>query len=217
MALTNLNQYNEGDRNEMITMTDVANHIGYDTYFISNQAPAPGNMSLALVSGASKKSMTTTHPGGDDMKVMDYLKELPKDGSPFIVIHLEGSHDRYRDRVPPHFEGVRVEGQPEKVNDYDSSIKYTDEVLKNIYQYAKDNMNLQAMVYFGDHGEDMVRFHGDGNFTWDMIHSPCFVYLSSEYKNNHSAVANNLRVNENRIFTNDLVYDMVLWYYESDQ
>lgn len=66
MALTNLNQYNEGDRNEMITMTDVANHIGYDTYFISNQAPAPGNMSLALVSGASKKSMTTTHPGGDD-------------------------------------------------------------------------------------------------------------------------------------------------------
>lgn len=209
MALTNLNQYNEGDRNEMITMTDVANQIGYDTYFISNQAPAPGNMSLALVSGASKKAMTTTHPGGDDMKVMDYLKELPKEGPQFIVIHLEGSHDRYRDRVPPQFEGVHVEGHPEKVNDYDSSIKYTDEVLMNIYQYAKDNMNLQAMVYFGDHGEDMVRFHGDGIFTWDMIHSPCFVYLSSEYKNNHSAVANNLRVNENRIFTNDLVYDMV--------
>lgn len=209
MALTNLNQYNEGDRNEMITMIDVANQIGYDTYFISNQAPAPGNMSLALVSGASKKAMTTTHPGGDDMKVMDYLKMVPKTESNFIVIHLEGSHDRYRDRVPPHFEGVHVEGHPEKVNDYDSSIKYTDEVLKNIYQYAKDNMNLQAMVYFGDHGEDMVRFHGDGIFTWDMIHSPCFVYLSSEYKNNHPAVANNLRVNENRIFTNDLVYDMV--------
>lgn len=209
MALTNLNQYNEGDRNEMITMTDVANHIGYDTYFISNQAPAPGNMSLALVSGASKKSMTTTHPGGDDMKVMDYLKELPKDGSPFIVIHLEGSHDRYRDRVPPHFEGVRVEGQPEKVNDYDSSIKYTDEVLKNIYQYAKDNMNLQAMVYFGDHGEDMVRFHGDGNFTWDMIRSPAFVYLSKNYAANHPVVAGGLRKNTDAVFTNDLVFDMV--------
>lgn len=209
MALTNLNQYNEGDRNEMITMTDVANQIGYDTYFISNQAPAPGNMSLALVSGASKKSMTTTHPGGDDIKVMGYLKELPKDGSPFIVIHLEGSHDRYRDRVPPHFEGVRVEGQPEKVNDYDSSIKYTDEVLKNIYQYAKDNMNLQAMVYFGDHGEDMVRFHGDGNFTWDMIRSPAFVYLSKNYVANHPVVAGGLRKNADAVFTNDLVFDMV--------
>lgn len=209
MALTNLNQYNEGDRNEMITMTDVANHIGYDTYFISNQAPAPGNMSLALISGASKKSMTTIHPSGDDMKVMDYLKELPKDGSPFIVIHLEGSHDRYRDRVPPHFEGVHVEGQTEKVNDYDSSIKYTDEVLKNIYQYAKDNMNLQAMIYCSDHGEDMKYFHGDGTFTWDMVRTPAFVYLAPDYKESHTAVADNLRYNENMVFTNDLICDMV--------
>lgn len=209
MALTNLNQYNEGDRNEMITMTDVANQIGYDTYFISNQAPAPGNMSLALVSGASKKAMTTTHPGGDDMKVMDYLKELPKEGPQFIVIHLEGSYDRYRDRVPPHFEGIHVEGQTEKVNDYDSSIKYTDEVLKNIYQYAKDNMNLQAMVYFGDHGEDMVRFHGDGYFTWAMIRSPVFVYLSKEYMNGHPTVAGNLRRNTGAVFTNDLLFEAV--------
>jgi heptose-I-phosphate ethanolaminephosphotransferase len=209
MALTNLNQYNGVDRNDMITITDVANKVGYNSYFISNQAPSPGNMTLALVSGSSKKSFTTTHPGGDDMKVMDYLKTVPTTESNFIVIHLEGSHDRYRDRIPPDFDRIHVDGNSKKVDDYDSSIKYTDEVLKNIYQYAKDNMNLQAMVYFGDHGEDMVRFHGDGNFTWDMIHSPCFVYLSSEYKNNHSAVANNLRVNENRIFTNDLVYDMV--------
>lgn len=193
----------------MITMTDVANHIGYDTYFISNQAPAPGNMSLALVSGASKKSMTTTHPGGDDMKVMGYLKELPKDGSPFIVIHLEGSHDRYRDRVPPHFDGVHVEGQTEKVNDYDSSIKHTDEVLKNIYQYAKDNMNLQAMIYCSDHGEDMKYFHGDSTFTWSMVRTPAFVYLAPDYKKSHTAVADNLRYNENMVFTNDLIYDMV--------
>lgn len=209
MALTNLNQYNGVDRNDMITITDVANKVGYNSYFISNQAPSPGNMTLALVSGSSKKSFTTTHPGGDDMKVMDYLKTVPTTESNFIVIHLEGSHDRYRDRIPPDFDRIHVDGNSKKVDDYDSSIKYTDEVLKNIYQYAKDNLNLEAMVYFGDHGEDMVRFHGDGIFTWDMIHSPCFVYLSSEYKNNHSAVANNLKVNENRIFTNDLVYDMV--------
>lgn len=209
MFLTNINQYNDRDRDEMITVTDVANQAGYKTYFISNQAPSPGNMSLALVSGASEKSMTTTHPGGDDMKVMDYLKELPKDGPQFIVIHLEGSHDRYRDRVPPHFESVHVEGQPEKVNDYDSSIKYTDEVLKNIYQYAKDNMNLQAMVYCSDHGEDMQYFHGDGNFTWDMVHVPMWIYLSNGYQASHSAVADNLRNNVNKVFTNDLVFDTV--------
>lgn len=209
MFLTNINQYNDRNRDEMITVTDVANQAGYKTCFISNQAPSPGNMSLALVSGASEKSMTTTHPGGDDMKVVDYLKEMPKDGPQFIIIHLEGSHDRYRDRVPPHFDGVHVEGQTEKVNDYDSSIKYTDEVLKNIYQYAKDNMNLQAMVYCSDHGEDMQYFHGDGNFTWDMVHVPMWIYLSNGYQASHSAVADNLRNNVNKVFTNDLVFDTV--------
>lgn len=209
MFLTNINQYNNRDRDEMITVTDVANKAGYKTYFISNQAPSPENMSLALVSGASKKSMTTTHPSGDDMKVIDNLKELPKEGSQFIVIHLEGSHDRYRDRVPPDFEGIHRDGQPEKINDYDSSIKYTDEVLKNIYQYAKDNMNLQAMVYCSDHGEDMVRFHGDSKFTWDMVRTPCFIYLSSQYETHSPEITNQLRSHVNSIFTNDLVFDMV--------
>lgn len=209
MFLTNINQYNDRDREEMITITDVANKAGYITYFISNQEPSPGNLSLTLVSGASKKSITTANPGGDDMKIMDFLKELPTEESQFIVIHLEGSHDHYRDRVPPHFDGVHVEGQKEKVNDYDSSIKYTDEVLKNIYQYAKDNMNLQAMVYCSDHGEDMKYFHGDSTFTWSMVRTPAFVYLAPDYKKSHTAVADNLRYNENMVFTNDLIYDMV--------
>lgn len=209
MFLTNINQYNDRDREEMITITDVANKAGYITYFISNQEPSSGNLSLTLVSGASKKSITTANPGGDDMKIMDFLKELPTEESQFIVIHLEGSHDRYRDRVPPHFDGVHVEGQKEKVNDYDSSIKYTDEVLKNIYQYAKDNMNLQAMVYCSDHGEDMKYFHGDSTFTWSMVRTPAFVYLAPDYKKSHTAVADNLRYNENMVFTNDLIYDMI--------
>lgn len=111
--------------------------------------------------------------------------------------------------MPPDFEGIHIAGQPEKVNDYDSSIKYTDEVLKNIYQYAKDNMNLQAMVYCSDHGEDMVRFHGDGNFTWDMVRTPAFVYLASDYRMSHQAVAGNLRRHVEKVFTNDLIYDML--------
>ncbi len=209
MFLTDINQYNDRDREEMITITDVANKAGYITYFISNQEPSPGNLSLTLVSGASKKSITTANPGGDDMKIMDFLKELPTEESQFIVIHLEGSHDRYRDRVPPHFDGVHVEGQKEKVNDYDSSIKYTDEVLKNIYQYAKDNMNLQAMIYCSDHGEDMKYFHGDGTFTWNMVRTPAFVYLAPDYKESHTVVADNLQYNENMVFTNDLIYDMI--------
>lgn len=209
MMLTNINQYNGRGRDDMITLTDVANKAGYDTWYISNQSPAPGNMALALTEGASKHHTYTTRQGSDDLRVMDYVKDIPKEGSHFVVIHLEGSHDRYKDRVPPGFDRVHVEGNLEKVDDYDTSIAYTDFVLQKIYQYAKDNLNLQAMIYCADHGEDMKRHHGDGKFTWDMVRSPAFVYLSPAYKLLHPDTAQYLRLHTDAIFTNDLVYDMV--------
>ena len=102
----------------------------------------------------------------------------------FIVIHLEGSHDRYKDRVPPDFTGIQVDGHSEKVNDYDSSILYTDDVLKRIYDYGKDHLNMQAMVYASDHGEDMEYFHGDGKFTWKwLVFLSLYTYLTPIRRN----------------------------------
>ena len=209
MFLTDVNQYNHRELSDAITLTDVANKIGYDTWWISNQTPSAGNVMLALSARNSTKELWTKQTAKDDMDVVGLLKTVPKGGSHFIIIHLEGSHDRYKDRVPPDFAGIHTDGQPEKVNEYDTSIAYTDKVLESIYQYAEDNLNLQAMVYCSDHGEDMQYFHGDGNFTWDMVRVPMWIYLSNGYKASHSAVAENLRNNENKVFTNDLVFDTV--------
>lgn len=209
MFLTDVNQYNQRPLDEAVTMTDVANKIGYDTYWISNQTPSAGNVMLAVSARSSKHELWTKKTTGDDMKVLDLLETVPNDTSNFIIIHLEGSHDRYRDRVPPDYNGIHMNDVPDKVNDYDSSIKYTDFVLQNIYEYAKDNLNLQAMVYCSDHGEDMQYFHGDSKFTWSMAHVPFFIYLSPSYANVHQAVSNNLRKNKGRVFTNDLMFDTV--------
>lgn len=209
MFLTDVNQYNHRELSEAVTLTDVANKAGYSTWWISNQTPSAGNVMLALSARNSTKELWTKQTAKDDMDVLDLLKTVPKDGSHFIIIHLEGSHDRYKDRVPPDFAEIHTDGQPEKVNEYDTSIAYTDKVLENIYQYAKDNLNLQALVYCSDHGEDMQYFHGDGNFTWDMVHVPMWIYLSNGYQASHSAVADNLRNNVNKVFTNDLVFDTV--------
>lgn len=209
LFLSNLNQYNGKKRNDMITLIDVANQIGYDTWFISNQTPAPGSMALTLSAEAAKHNVVTKSPGKADMQVLDELKRIPSKGNHFIIIHLIGSHDRYRDRVPQNFDGVTIEGNPQKVNDYDSSIKYTDEVLKCIHQYAKDNLNLQVMAYGSDHGEDMEVFHSDSYFTWDMARSPFFVYLAPEYEHEYPETAKNLKENQDKIFTNDLVFDTV--------
>lgn len=209
MFLTDVNQYNHRELSEAVTLTDVANKAGYSTWWISNQTPSAGNVMLALSARNSIKELWTKQTAKDDMDVLDLLKTVPKNGSHFIIIHLEGSHDRYKDRVPPDFAEIHTDGQPEKVNEYDTSIAYTDKVLENIYQYARDNLNLQAMVYCSDHGEDMQYFHGDGNFTWDMVHVPMWIYLSNGYQASHSAVADNLRNNVNKVFTNDLVFDTV--------
>ena len=207
MYLTNRNQYNQVKEDSMITITDVANKAGYDTWWISNQTPSAGNVALALSARNSKEEKWTQFTGKDDMKVLDYLKEIPKEGNHFIIIHIEGSHDRYRDRVPPNFEKIKIDNHSTKINDYDTSILYTDKVLQEIYSYAKENLNLNAMVYCSDHGEDMEYFHGASHFTYDMVRVPFFIYLSPSYEQLYPETTHELKNHAHAIFTNDLMYD----------
>ncbi|MGN0954785.1 phosphoethanolamine transferase, partial [Dialister sp.] len=209
LFLSDSNQYNQLPLDKTVTITDVANKIGYDTYWISNQAMSVDNIMLAVSVQSSKQVLWTKKTAGDDKQVINLLKNIPKETSNFIVIHLEGSHDRYKDRTPPDFDKINISGNSTKVNDYDSSIKYTDEVLKGIYQYAKDNMNLQALVYCSDHGEDMQYFHGGSRFTWDMTYVPAFVYLAPGYEHMYPEIARNLEENRTHVFTNDLIFDTV--------
>lgn len=209
MFLTGVNQYNHQKPEDTITMVDIANKLGYDTYWISNQTPSSGNVALALSARLTKADKWTKPTGGDDMKVLPYIEEIPKDKNNFIIVHLEGSHDRYRDRVPAGFEGVNVAGHSETENEYDTSVMYTDHVLSEIFNYAKDNLNLKAMVYCSDHGEDMKYFHGSSQFTWDMVRIPFWIYLSPSYAKDNPEIAKELKNHEHSIFTNDLMFDTV--------
>lgn len=209
MYLSGMNQYNGEKATGTVTLTDVANKAGYSSYWISNQALSTSNLMEALSEKASAETHWTNPTGGPDENIMPFLKKLPKNRNQFIVIHLEGSHDRYNARYPADYELVTTKGHNEKENTYDTSIRYNDDVLKMIYEYARDNMNLQAMVYCSDHGEDMEKFHSAGTFTWDMVRVPMWIYLSPEYiaKNPQADAA--LRANQNKVFTNDLVFDTV--------
>ncbi len=72
-----------------------------------------------------------------------------------------------------------------------------------------DVLNLQALDYSSDHGEDMVYSHGAGKFTYDMVRIPVFFYLSPDYMQMYAEKADNLQKNKNEIFTNDLLYDTI--------
>ena len=109
--------------------------------------------------------------------------------------------------MPPNFEKVKIDNHSTKINDYDTSILYTDKVLQEIYSYAKENLNLNAMVYCSDHGEDVEYFHGASHFTYDMVRVPFFIYLSPSYEQLYPETTHELKDHAHVIFTNDLMYD----------
>lgn len=209
MYLSGMNQYNGEKPEQTVTITDVANKAGYSSYWISNQAPSAGNLMEALSEEASVATYWTNPTGNPDENILPLLRKIPQEKNNFIVIHLEGSHDRHDARYPAGYELVRTEGHNERENAYDTSIRYNDDVLKKIYEYARANLNLQAMVYCSDHGEDMVGFHGAGTFTWAMARVPMWIYLSPEYIARNPGADAALRANLNKPFTNDLIFDTV--------
>lgn len=220
MALTSVNQYNHKKLDDSYNIVDIAKAAGYDTWWLSNQSKmGDGTTAAGLIASWTDHHMWTDHPMGDDMEVMKLLEQVPKEGNHFIIIHLGGSHLRYKERIPPDFEGIHIEGNPERTNDYDSTVLYTDKVLQAIFDYAEKNLNLQAAIYSSDHGEDMVYSHGAGKFTFSMVRIPVFFYLSDEYEKKYPSVESNLKKHEGSIFTNDLLFDSVsgIIQAESDQ
>lgn len=102
---------------------------------------------------------------------------------------------------------MEIAGHAEVENCYDTSIRYTDRLLSEVFDYAKDNLHLQSMVYCSDHGEDMKLGHGAGAFTFDMIRVPLFIYLSDDYRSMYAESTEALSSHRGAIFTNDLMFD----------
>lgn len=208
MALTGINQYNEKEIGQVVTLLDVAKKAGYDTWWISNHRQlGAGNPSVDLVSSGADHTLWTTHAEGADIDLISLLKKVPRNGNHFIVLHLMGSHAKYDSRIPDDWPYLSLPGADETENDYATTVDYTDYVLKNIFNYSKENLHMTAMAYLSDHGEDMKYGHGEGHVTWSMLHIPLFFYLSPEYETAFPNTAKALRNNREKIFTNDFLFD----------
>lgn len=208
-ACTEMSQYNDKEFNSSITMVDIAKKAGYKTYWFSNQ----GGM------GASDAPVTFIMKTADhyespiisdrlhyDEDLLPLLKEVDPGKNNFVVIHLKGSHNPYIARYPKEdevFDSSNTEGQ------YANTILYTDKVLKEIFDYATKNLNLQVMVYFSDHGEDLKLMHGPALKNFDQVRIPMFIYLSKSYQENHPNKTELLRYRKYEYFSNDMIYNTV--------
>ncbi len=208
MYLTGVNQYNGRALTEALSILDVAKAAGYKTWWLSNHDKLMNNDSPAvMVSGWADEERWTSPSMGDDRELLTFLKEVPTEGNHFVVLWIMGSHVRYQERVPKDFPQLQVAGHEEIENQYDTTVVYTDQVLSEIFDYAKEHMHLQSMVYCSDHGEDMKLGHSAGVFSFDMVRVPLFVYLSPNYRAAYPETARALSAHKESIFTNDLVFD----------
>ena len=211
-ALTEANFYNNKEFNSSISILDMAKKAGYKTYWFSNQgsigvADTPITL-VAKTADVSEWVDQELKQSTMDGALLQFLQRVDPNEKNFVVLHLMGSHIEYRNRYPKEFQ-VFNDGTVNQQADFDNTVLYTDWVLSQIFEYAKENLNLDAMIYFSDHGSDPDKGRQPDDISFKVLRIPMFCYLSESYQARNPEVAEAVKQNKDKFFTNDLAYEFV--------
>ena len=205
-ALTEFNQYNNKQFYTSCSIIDIAHKAGYTTHWYSNQghlgcADTPVTL-IANTSGTAKWTKQNLNQVQYDEALLEYLDEVDPQKNNFVILHLKGNHFNFINRYPAAFTKWGTPGKYDLLLNYLNSIAYTDSILEKIYEYASTKLNLQAMLYFSDHGTP--NFDGFGT-----VRIPMFAYFSNEYISKNKEIYQTLSDHQQKYFTNDLAYELM--------
>ena len=212
-SLTEFNQYEDGSFNESCSIVDIAQKAGYKVHWYSNQghlgcADTPITL-VAETSDIAKWTNQELNTVQYDGSLIDYLDEVDPNENNFVVLHLKGNHFNFLNRFPESFTKFGTPGKYDLEVNYADSIAYTDYVLQQIYEYAKDKLNLQSMVYFSDHAVIPDKRRSPNFQGFGAVRIPFFTYFSDEYIEKNSEVYDALKANKDKYWTNDLAYELM--------
>lgn len=212
-ALTEFNQYNDKQFYTSCSIIDIAHKAGYTTHWYSNQghlgcADTPVTL-VANTSGTAKWTKQNLNEVQYDEMLLEYLDEIDPTKNNFVVVHLKGNHFNFINRYPQSFAKFSEPGKYDLINNYIDSIAYTDYILQKIWEYGKEKLNMQAMLYFSDHATipDKRRSPDFGGFG--TVRIPMFTYFSDNYIEKYPETYQALLDNKNKYFTNDWAYELV--------
>lgn len=212
-ALTEANQYNDKKFYDSCSIMDIAKKAGYKTYWFSNQGHVgSAETAITLVANTADKAEWTKQNLNQyqyDEALLENLQQVNPDENNFIVLHLMGSHFNFINRYPYNFAKFSQPGQYDLIPNYLDSLAYTDYVLQRVFDYSKDKLNLQALVYFSDHATIPDKRRSPNFSGFANVRIPFFTYLSDDYIEKNSDIYNNLKANQDKFFTNDLIYDFI--------
>ena len=212
-AMTEINQYNDKKFYESCSIIDIAHKAGYKVHWYSNQghlgcADTPVTL-IANTADVAKWTKQELNQVQYDESLLPYLEELDAEKNNFLVVHLKGNHFNFLNRYPESFTKFGTPGKYDLEVNYANSIAYTDYVLEQIFNYAKDNLNLQAMVYFSDHATVPDKRRSPNFEGLASVRIPFFTYFADEYIAQHQEVYDTLKKHENFYWTNDLAYELL--------
>ena len=216
-ALTAKNQYNNIAVKNAVSVLEVAEAAGFETVWLSNQVKYSA-WDTPVTSIASEPNQQkwinstlgeSTNTDYFDGKLIEELEKIKITDKMLIVMHLMGNHGSYEQRYPKAFE--KYDGK-NTIDKYDNSIIYNDYVMSQVYKRARKIPNFKGLVYCSDHADaiDKNLSHDAAQFDFDMTHIPLYIYLSDSYIQNNSAKYKSLEKQKNKLFTNDLLFNLML-------
>lgn len=205
------NQGRVGLWDNMIT-TYLAERADFSVFLHDSKTVEPAGLSHIGLS----------HVDGELIPVIEeHLKIGPGEKGLVLFVHLRGSHWPYLHDVPPQWPWLepvqRVAAMPlktrERVESYDRSLHYTDDVLRQIVQCLKrSGISVASLIYYSDHGESVAddKSHNFDVFVPVMAKIPVFFWYSSGYAERWPQTIADLRANKGKVFTNDLIFELAL-------
>jgi heptose-I-phosphate ethanolaminephosphotransferase len=188
------------------SLMSIMKQAGYRTYWITNQQTlTKRNTMLTNFSEQMDEQVYLNHQRSQnsysfDSNVLEPLQNILKDGAErrFIVVHLLGTHMRYKYRFPPEFAVFRDgSGLPEwasgeraeMIDEYDNAVRYNDHVVSSVIGSLAAADKASLLVYFSDHGEDVYDtpphdFIGrnEAKPTPPMYTVPFFLWTSPQWR-----------------------------------
>lgn len=216
-ALTAKNQYNNIAVKNAVSILEVAEAAGFETVWLSNQVKySAWDTPITSIAGEANQQKWINSTLGEstntdyfDGKLIEELEKIKITDKMLIVVHLMGNHGSYEQRYPKAFE--KYDGK-NTIDKYDNSIIYNDYVMSQVYKRARNIPNFKGLVYCSDHADavDKNLSHDAAQFDFDMTHIPLYIYLSDSYIQNNLAKYESLKKQKNKLFTNDLLFNLML-------
>ena len=193
------------NQNAEPSIVQIYKEAGYETYWISNQAPFGKFDSSIAVHAREADFVHFLNPSSyqsgsslDEILLRPLQNLIEKPGRKFLVLHTLGSHFDYSLRYPGDFNKFSADknnSSNEKIsNNYDNSILYTDYFLSEVINRVRSQDRSAVVAYFSDHGEDLpggvCEYNGVNRKTIFSYKVPVVFWLSDKYKSQHFDVHN---------------------------